>query len=83
MKNYVNDPFIKTEWEVLKKGLRQAKTLTIFGYGAPTTDKEAVDILNNAWDKANRLIERTEIIDIKDKEVLWKQWDAIHRKNLS
>jgi hypothetical protein len=75
MKNYVNDSFIKTEWEVLRKGLRQAKTLTIFGYGAPTTDKEAFNILNNAWDKANRLIERTEIIDIKDKEVLWKQWD--------
>ena len=75
MKNYVNDPFIKTEWEVLEKALRQAKTLTIFGYGAPTTDKEAVDILNNAWNKSERLIERTEIIDIKDKEVLWKQWD--------
>lgn len=74
-KDYVNDPFIKTEWEVLKKGLRQARTLTIFGYGAPTTDKEAVDILNTAWDRANRFIERTEIIDIKDKEVLWKQWD--------
>ncbi len=75
LKNYVNDPFIKTEWEVLKKAIRQARTLTIFGYGAPTTDKEAVDILNNAWDKANRLIERTEIIDIKDEKVLWKQWD--------
>ncbi len=75
MKNYVNEPFVKTEWEVLKKGLRQAKTLTIFGYGAPTTDKEAVDIMNSAWDKANRLIERTEIIDIKEKEVLWKQWE--------
>jgi len=75
MKNYVNDTFIKTEWEVLKKGLRQAMTLTIFGYGAPTTDKEAVDIMNSAWDKDNRLIERTEIIDIKDKEVLWTQWE--------
>jgi hypothetical protein len=76
MKNYVDDPFIKTEWEVLKKALREAKTLTIFGYGAPTTDKEAVDILNDAWDKSKRLIERTEIIDVKEKEVLWKQWDA-------
>jgi hypothetical protein len=74
-KDYVNDPFIKTEWEVLKKGLRQARTLTIFGYGAPTTDLEAVGMLNSAWDKANRFIERTEIIDIKDKEVLWKQWE--------
>ncbi len=76
LKNYVDDPFIKTEWEVLKKALRQAKTLTVFGYGAPTTDTEAVAILNDAWDKSKRLIERTEIIDIKEKEVLWKQWDA-------
>lgn len=75
MKDYVHDPFIKTEWEVLKKGLRQARTITIFGYGAPTTDKEAVDILESAWDKKNRFAERTEIIDIKEKEALWKQWD--------
>jgi len=74
MKNYV-EPFVKTEWEVLKKGLSQARTVTIFGYGAPTTDKEAVDIMDSAWDKANRFAERTEIIDKKDKEVLWKQWD--------
>ena len=45
IKNYANNPFIKTEWEVLKKYLRQARTLTIFGYGAPTTDKEAVNML--------------------------------------
>jgi hypothetical protein len=75
IKNYINDTFIKTEWEVLKKGLRQAMTLTIFGYGAPTTDKEAIDIMKSAWDKDNRLIERTEIIDIKDKEVVWAQWE--------
>lgn len=77
IKNYANDAFIKMEWEVLKKYLRrdQAMTLTIFGYGAPTTDKEAVSIMNNEWDKDNRFIERTEIIDIKDKEVLWKQWE--------
>jgi Adenine specific DNA methylase Mod len=72
MKNYANEPFIKTEWEVLKKYLRQAKTLTIFGYGAPTTDKEAVNIMNSAWDKDNRLIERTEIIDKKgDSLFVW------------
>lgn len=74
-KNYANNIFIKTEWEVLKKDFHQAMTLTIFGYGAPTTDKEAINILNRAWDKDNRFIERTEIIDIKDKEILWKQWD--------
>jgi len=74
-KNYSDDPFIKREWELLKSYLKQAMTLTIFGYSAPTTDKEAVDILNGAWDKENRFIERTEIIDIKDKELLWEQWE--------
>ena len=74
-KNYANNLFIKTEWEILKKGLHQAKTLTIFGYGAPTTDEEAVGIMKHEWDKDNRLIERTEIIDIKDEEVLWMQWE--------
>ena len=74
MKNYSNDTFIKTEWEVLKNGLRQAMTLTIFGYSAPHTDKEAVDLMNRAWDKENRLIERIEVVDIKKEEVLREQW---------
>lgn len=75
MKNYSNDTFIRTEWEVLKNGLRQAMTLTIFGYSAPQTDKEAVDLMNRAWDKENRLIERIEVIDIKEEEVLREQWN--------
>jgi hypothetical protein len=74
MKNYA-DHFIRTEWDVLKHDFDQAMTLTIFGYGAPTTDKEAVDIMKSAWNKDNRFIERTEVIDIKDKEILWTQWD--------
>ena len=76
VKNYSNDSFIKTEWEVLKHGLRNAMTLTIFGYSAPHTDKEAVDLMKTAWDKENKFIERIEIIDIKEKDILWKQWDA-------
>lgn len=76
-KNYSDYTFIKTEWEVLKRGLRrdQAMTLTIFGYSAPNTDKEAVELMKIAWDKENRLIERVEIIDIKSKEDLWQQWE--------
>jgi hypothetical protein len=73
-KNYNNDSFIEKEWDLFKFYLRNAFTITVFGYSAPNTDKEAVEIMNRAWGKNNRLIERTEIIDIKDKEVLWKQW---------
>ncbi len=73
-KNYSKNPFIESEWKLLDYCLRQAATLTIIGYGAPNTDREAVDMIENAWDKKNRLIERTEVIDIKDRELLWKQW---------
>lgn len=76
MKNYSKDSFIKTEWEVLKNGLRNAMTLTIFGYSAPHSDREAVDLMKTAWDRENKFIERVEIIDIKEKDILWKQWDA-------
>jgi hypothetical protein len=73
-KNYSDDSFIGNEWKLLKIYLRNAFTLTIIGYSAPSTDKEAIDIMKSAWNKNNRLIERTEVIDIKDKQVLWKQW---------
>lgn len=77
MKNYSDDTFIKTEWEVLRRCLQndQAMTLTIFGYSAPTTDKEAIDLMRSAWDRDERFIERVEIIDIKNKEDLLEQWD--------
>lgn len=76
-KDYSKDTFIKTEWEFLKRGLRkdQAMTLTIFGYSAPNTDKEAVELMEIAWDRENRFIERVEVIDIKSKENLRQQWD--------
>lgn len=74
MKNY-NDTFVNTEWKVLEHRLRQAFTLTVFGYSAPHADKEAVDLMHKAWDKQNRIIERVEVIDIKKKEDLWSQWD--------
>ena len=74
-KNYSDDLFIEKEWSLFKFYLRKAFTLTIIGYSAPSTDKEAVDIMSSAWNKKDRLIERTEIVDVKDKEVLWKQWN--------
>lgn len=73
-KNYSGDPFINQEWELLKVGLQQAMTLTIFGYSAPNTDEDAVDMMESAWNRDNRFIERTEIIDIKNRAVLRQQW---------
>jgi hypothetical protein len=75
-KNYSDDPFIKEAWNALKDALADAFTITIFGYGAPTTDKEAVELMKHAWrDERERLIERMEVIDIKTKALLRKQWN--------
>jgi hypothetical protein len=74
-KNYSDDIFIESEWKLLRWYLREALTLTIIGYSAPDTDKEAVDVMNGAWDKGKRLIERTEVVDIKEKDVLFRQWN--------
>jgi len=76
VKNYSDDYLISSEWKVLKHILRDAFTITIFGYGAPTTDKEAVELLEKAWkDKSKRELETTEFIDIKDEDVIREQWE--------
>ena len=74
-KDYANDAFIKNEWEEARHFLENAYLLTIFGYGAPDTDAEAVDLLLKAWD-ANRSKElaEVEIIDIKSRSSLEATW---------
>jgi hypothetical protein len=74
-KNYTLAPFIAAEWEVLRRYLKEAFMLTIFGYGAPQSDVEAITLLKEAW-KSNRLhkLVETEIIDIKPVADLEKTW---------
>ncbi|NLM90456.1 MAG: hypothetical protein GX179_04610, partial [Candidatus Cloacimonetes bacterium] len=66
------------EWDRLKAWLNSdsTKRVTIFGYGAPKSDYEAVKLLNNAWggrDKRN--MEQFEIIDIREEETVRESWD--------
>src|SRR5262249_29891895 len=44
-KDYASDPIVQAQWDHLKFSLREAFTLTIFGYGAPTTDVEALELM--------------------------------------
>lgn len=81
-KNYSDDPFIKTEWEVLRNKLNRAYFLTIFGYSAPTTDVEARSLMLEVW-KANSSLElaEVEVIDIRsrdDLEVTWHDFFFSH-----
>src|ERR1035437_8978899 len=50
-KNYNNDEFTKVQWEMLDSFLsdKDVSQLTVFGYGAPSTDVEAIKALNKAW----------------------------------
>jgi hypothetical protein len=77
-KNYTDDEFISREWERLKYWLHKESTklVTVFGYGAPDTDVEAVKMLDEAYGgKDARNMEQFEIIDIQDEKTVVKRWD--------
>jgi hypothetical protein len=76
-KDYSLDPFIRGEWEALRVYLEHAYMLTIFGYSAPQSDVEAIELMKRAWgDKYKRNLEQIEIIDLKNAEELRETWQA-------
>lgn len=76
-KDYNSDPAIAGHWRTLKRALKQAYAFTIFGYSAPKTDVEAIDLLQEGWGaNNNRDLEQIEIIDIQDKDALRESWKS-------
>lgn len=76
-KNYNADPFVKAEWEGLKVHMKHAMILSIFGYGAPKSDVEAIRLMKEGWgDVDQRSMEQTEIIDIRPEDELEKSWET-------
>lgn len=75
-KNYNSYGFIKDQWDILARVLKVAPMLTIFGYGAPKSDVEAVRIMKDAWGDSNsRSLEQVEIIDILSEKTLSERWE--------
>jgi hypothetical protein len=75
-KDYNSDPYIKSSWNRVKSCLESAYMFTVFGYGAPSYDAEAVGLLSEAWgDKYQRNMEQTEFIDTVDEDVLCERWE--------
>jgi len=77
VKNYTDDEFISKEWERLKFWLNHdsTKLLTVFGYGAPDTDVEAVNLMDEAYGgKDARNMEQFEVIDVQDQETVAERW---------
>lgn len=79
-KNYTEDHFIKSEWNALQYYLKHAYILTIFGYSAPTSDVEAIELLKGGWGSSDeRNLEEIEIINTRPRDELIETWkDFIH-----
>lgn len=74
-KNYQSDDFISKNWDDVEKKIEQSYMITIFGYSAPSSDKEAVSILKKAWEKSGaRNFGEVSIIDIIDVEEAKERW---------
>lgn len=75
-KNYTADPLIALAWKSVQSALKECFLLTVFGYGAPATDVEAVKLMKEGWGDVNaRPMEETEIIDIRSEDDLCQTWD--------
>jgi len=79
-KNYNDNEFIVEAWESLKAMLhKDSKSVraSIFGYGAPVSDIEAVSLLSEAWGTPDeRAMEQFEVIDVVPEEELRKRWSS-------
>lgn len=76
-KDYAKDPFIKDNWNLLKYGFQNAFMITIFGYGAPKTDIEAIGAMQEAWgDSEDRQFETTTIISNQSEDDVYENWKS-------
>jgi hypothetical protein len=75
-KDYNTDKFIRSSWDFIKSSLKYAYMFTIFGYSAPSSDIEAVDLLSEGWgDKYKREMEQTQLIDTLEENILYERWE--------
>ena len=74
-KDYSKDPYISQSWEAMKQRFEAALAITIFGYGAPVADQDAVAHLKLAWmNESSRKLEHVEVIDIDEESILYERW---------
>jgi hypothetical protein len=74
-KNYDTDPAIQSSWLAVKWAFENAFMVTFFGYGAPQSDRGAVDLLHEAWGGwQKRDMEQIEMIDIRQEDELLRTW---------
>lgn len=84
-KNYSSDIAISKSWKNLNNALEHAYMVTIFGYSAPKSDIEAINMMKKAWGSVDyRNLEEIELIDIRDEKEVIDSWDEfIHTHHYS
>ena len=74
-KDYSSHRYIRGSWEAARYFFAEAFVLTIFGYSAPVSDADAVDLLRSGWmERSDRKIEHVEIVDVVSSSVLYERW---------
>ena len=74
-KNYASDWWIKGHWDIVVHYMKNAGALTIFGYSAPKSDLEAINLLKQGWGRPEeKSIQQTEIIDLKSASEVEEIW---------
>ncbi len=75
-KDYKSDPYISSQWAILQRQLRAAARVTVFGYSAPKTDVEAIELLKGAWGGvSSRSNEQFELLDIRPEQEVRDSWN--------
>jgi len=69
----------------MRSYMADAFMFTVLGYSAPKSDVSAINLLKKGWGSPNqRVMEDTEIIDIKSEDDLTSVWDSfIHSHHYS
>jgi len=75
-KNYSGDRSIGAQWELLRAHLAEASMITVFGYGAPKSDVEAMSLMSEGWGHPHeRTMEQNEFITRDTELTVKKSWD--------
>ena len=84
-KDYQSEIAISKSWKTLQNALAVAYMVTIFGYSAPKSDIEAIEMLKKAWGSVdNRKLEEIEIIDLRPETEVINSWsEFIHTHHYS
>lgn len=79
-KNYTDHDYIKGCWDAVNYIIQNSYMITLFGYSAPSSDTEAVELLKKAWgNKDKRQLEEVSVIDIiREEDMLYKWKDFIY-----